>query len=386
VNRLIANYYAAATIWPRLLAIAIFAYFGVMLLGSTTAATYSAPAETENGTLAGNASKLNEPLASEGSAVRFGGSDVAPGDPYLAPQSFGFAPFAYLPWGDIDMDEHAAATGTRQYHGAFVQSEDCEPYWEGNTDFGMASERSASIKADIDKVRARGGDVAVAFGGTQGTEIAVDCPTAEAAQAAYQKVITTYGLKHINFEINGWIESNSEAMLRRTMAAAALQKADPELRITVSVYAKHGGLPATSLNTVRKFREAGVVLSGIGLMSFSFDEVSTQSASDRVIDAADDARAQLLTVFSGASEQDIAKALNIVVMIGKQPNGQTFGLTDAAAVRDYVRAEGIGTLGMWSAARDQQCGSLPTATIDRDSCSEVEQTRYQFAGIFRQAF
>lgn len=385
------EYFASALLWPRVLVIGIFAYIGFMLFSSGHANTLSVAPEVEHAVLAGNAASIVDANASESTAVQFGGMVVASAeralnDAKLRPVAHGFMPSAYLPWGDLTMAEHSKETGTKHYFAANIQGEGCTPYWGGNLAFGLASNRSRLIKQDIAAIRAAGGDVAVSFDGSFGTDLAVACTTTAALQGAYQKVITEYGVRHIDLTISGTTLYDQRAVLRLIMAAQALQRADPELHISVTMPADQQGLLPDQLTVLRKFREAGIVLSNIGLQTYNFGNDFKQPAASRVVAATDAALLQLRGVYPQATPAQLAKALMIVTKIGRNDTRETFTLADATTVRDYARTRGIGTLSFWAAGRDQACGSVFNATILRDTCSQVTQTRYQFAGIYRQAY
>lgn len=370
----------------RLAFVVIFAGLGILLLRGGHAATYSTPAEVEGATIGGQAAVVGDTTASGSSAVRFGPAVSSSGNPYLAPTSYKFAPYAYIPWGDIVMADYASTTGVRTLFGAFVQSSGCAPFWDGNSAFGLNSNRSAMIATDITNVRALGGDVAVSFGGASGTELANACSSVAGLQSAYQSVITKYSLKHINFDLEGAGSGSVTAMSRRAQAVYNLQQANPGLKVSLTIPVETTGLSETDgLRTVKAFYTAGVVVSSVGIMAMDFGDFGSGQSS-RVISAADAALPQLQEVYVGASAADIAKALNLIVMIGKNDTAETFTLADATTVKNYVVSKGIGTLSMWSAARDQQCGSSPTASVQEDTCSQITQSQYQFAGIFKTAY
>jgi chitinase len=81
----------------------------------------------------------------------------------------------------------------------------CAPAWEG-TDPVSADTQGASV---IDQARVGGGDVIVPAGGYNGTKLGQVCSS---AAAAYQQVITTYGLHAFDFDLEEPEIENSTAI------------------------------------------------------------------------------------------------------------------------------------------------------------------------------
>ena len=78
------------------------------------------------------------------------------------------------------------------------------PAWGGYTAYEVnGGSFDQSIRTQISQVRQLGGDVSVSFGGENGEELAQAITSVSALTAAYQQVITAYGLTHIDFDIEG---------------------------------------------------------------------------------------------------------------------------------------------------------------------------------------
>ena len=78
------------------------------------------------------------------------------------------------------------------------------PAWGGYSTYEVnGGTFDQSIRTEISQVRQLGGDVSVSFGGENGQELAQAITSVSALTAAYQQVITAYGLTHIDFDIEG---------------------------------------------------------------------------------------------------------------------------------------------------------------------------------------
>ncbi|NBM20848.1 cellulose binding domain-containing protein, partial [Streptomyces sp. GC420] len=127
-----------------------------------------------------------------------------------------------------DMLGTADSTGVKEFNLAFITSGgSCAPLWGGVTDLG-----SDKVAAQIGRLRARGGDVRVSFGGAAGHELALNCSSASALADAYGKVVDAYGLTKVDFDVEGAALPDTAANSRRAQAIAQLQKSHPGLDVS----------------------------------------------------------------------------------------------------------------------------------------------------------
>ena len=133
----------------------------------------------------------------------------------------------------MPLDNNAASissvisgSGETEYNLSFVlDSGGCTPAWDGDASEPVSTD--TAVLADVQAIRAAGGNVAVTFGGYNGTELGTDCGSASALAAAYQQVVTKYGLTHVDFDYeNGALDSNTAI---RFGAIRLLEQEDPSL-------------------------------------------------------------------------------------------------------------------------------------------------------------
>lgn len=110
----------------------------------------------------------------------------------------GFAPYVDTSlYPAYDLADTATKTGVKQFTLAFITSGGgCAPLWGGVT--GLGDDHVAS---QIGALRAAGGDVRVSFGGAAGSELALNCASAADLATAYGKVVDTYKLTKVDFDI-----------------------------------------------------------------------------------------------------------------------------------------------------------------------------------------
>ena len=98
----------------------------------------------------------------------------------------------------------------------------CNPTW--GTYYDLAGAGSAlDLDRRITRLRERGGDVVVSFGGAVNDELAVACTNQSALTAAYRSVIKRYHSRTVDFDVEGSALSNTQANERRAPSIATLQ-------------------------------------------------------------------------------------------------------------------------------------------------------------------
>ncbi|HEV2634219.1 MAG TPA: hypothetical protein VGX23_03670 [Actinocrinis sp.] len=125
----------------------------------------------------------------------------------------------------------AAKAGLKTYTTAFVVAAGCSPIW-GDT---LPVNNDPTISGDIAAAKAGGATPIVSFGGADGTELAQACTTEASLQAAYQVVITSLGVTHLDFDIEGPTLDYTGANNLRFEAINGLEAANPGLVVSVTL-------------------------------------------------------------------------------------------------------------------------------------------------------
>ena len=147
---------------------------------------------------------------------------------------FGAAPYV-MPFDNSppDLGPVMSATGQKSFQLAFILAPNgggCSPTWDGTR--AVSSDTEAANL--ISRIRAAGGDVSVSIGGYGGTKLGQTCGTPQATAAAYQQVVTKYGLKAIDFDLEEPEYENSAAIANELGAAKTLQANNPGLFVSVT--------------------------------------------------------------------------------------------------------------------------------------------------------
>jgi hypothetical protein len=279
-------------------------------------------------------------------------------------------------YADVSFTSVQAAyqsTGHKYYALSFVlgNNHECVPAWDGT--HPMSENFYAS---EINAIRAGGGDVSAVFGGVNGSDMATVCTTVSSLQAAYQSVINQYQFKWIDLNVEGSIIADSISIDRRNKAVAALQAANPNLRISYTLPVTQSGLLQTALDLLSNAKANGVRVDYVNIMTMNYGP-SGIDMGQAAMDAATNTRNQLVGL--GLSSTKIG----ITPMIGQNNTaGEIFDLVDADQLINFARANSyVGWLSFWSLGRDN--GGCPGQTTASASCSGISQGAYAFTTKFK---
>ncbi|MBC9717020.1 cellulose binding domain-containing protein [Streptomyces sp. TRM66268-LWL] len=300
-----------------------------------------------------------EPTAPAGSTTRF-----APFvDTSLAP--------AY------DLVGTADKTGVKEFNLAFVTAGNggCTPLWGGST--GLGDDKVAS---QIGALRAKGGDVRVSFGGAAGSELALNCGSADDLAAAYGKVVDAYKLTKVDFDIEGAALPDTAANTRRAQAIAQLQKQHPGLDVSFTLPVMPEGLTQPGVDLLMDAKKNGVTIDNVNIMAMDYGPSYSGDMGTYAEQAATATQAQIKGVL-GLSDSAAWQAVAVTPMIGvNDVTTEIFKVDDAAQLVKFAEAKGMGWLSMWSSTRDKACEGGSTSVSP--TCSSISQEPLAFTKAF----
>ena len=272
-----------------------------------------------------------------------------------------------------DLTQVLAATGQKAYVLAFVLAENgtsCAPAWDGGSSVVSSSDAVAS---QINALRAVGGDVAVSFGGYNGTKLGQVCGSAAATAAAEQQVINAYGLHAIDLDLEEPEYENSSAIANELGAAQIIQQGNPGIYISVT-------LPGTTVGTgyfgeqlLDEAKSLGFTPNSFTIMPFDggFSGGSSQ------ITALEDFNSMLVSTF-GWSQSTAYAHEGISSMNGRTDSAEYFYQTDFQTVLTWAESVGLGRYSFWDVNRDRECDPPDNNGNLSATCSSVTQNSWDF--------
>jgi hypothetical protein len=273
-----------------------------------------------------------------------------------------------------------ADSGETEFNLSFVlDAGNCTPAWDGDSS-ELVSDDTA-VLADVQAIRAAGGNVAVTFGGYNGTELGTDCGSASALAAAYQEVITKYSLTRVDFDYeNGALDSNTAI---RFGAIHILEQEDPGLQVSLTVPMTTVGFPDTGIDEIEAAVANGATLNVINIEDFDVGLTSgTETGQTEAI--AEDAVSQLESIYGWTAAQAWSH-LGITLMNGHtdQPS-ELFEESDFDNILAFAQANGAAWYSFWSVNRDFECPAGAVEPWNPGTCSGITQNPYDFTKIIVQ--
>ncbi len=270
--------------------------------------------------------------------------------------------------------------GENQFLLSFVlDSGNCTPAWDGES--GQTVAADTTVLADVNAIRAAGGDVGVSFGGYNGTELGATCGSSAALAAAYQQVIDKYQLTRIDLDWEG--DDLDANMAVRWGAIKTLEQDNPGLTVSLTIPMTTVGLPDTGKDEIQQAIDDGARIDVVNIMDFDFGLTSgTETAAAETV--AGDVNTQLQALY-GWSAATAWSHTSIQLMNGHtdQPS-ELFTQDTFDDLLGYAQANHVAAFSYWDVNRDRACDpSVQHAWAD-GACSSVTQNPWDFTKIITE--
>ena len=299
-----------------------------------------------------------------------------------------YAPY-FETWTADSISGIAQDSGARYFTLAFLETlgkSSCTLAWNGNKAQTIAAGRYLE---DIVSLRALGGDAFPSFGGWSadqgGTEIADSCKDVNAIAAAYESVITTYDVSRLDMDVEGRSLNRAAGIDRRNKAIAIVEDwaaaHNRPLQISYTLPTSPSGLESTGLAILQNAIANGTRVDVVNIMTFDYYDRVTTDMGAAAISAAQGLHGQLATLYPSKTSAELwaMEGNTMLPGIDDYPRKtEVTYLADAQDVRDFARANGIGTLSIWAIQRDN--GGCSGVT-DSNSCSGIVQGTWDFSHL-----
>ena len=263
-----------------------------------------------------------------------------------------------------------SATGQKAFDMAFIlaNGSSCSPSWDASDPVSSDTQ----VAAVISQIRSASGDVIVSAGGYNGTKLGQVCGSASATAAAYQQVITAYGLHAFDFDLEEPEIENSTAIAYELGAAQILQREDPGLFISITMPSTTTGANYFGQLLLNEAKSLGFTPNNYTIMPFDggFSGGSSQ------VTALQDFNAQLVSTFGWTSAQAYAHE-GFSGMNGRTDSAEYFYQSDFQTVLAFAESSGLSRYTFWSVNRDRECNPVNNGVTSSD-CSSVTQNPWDF--------
>jgi chitinase len=275
------------------------------------------------------------------------------------------------------LDTAITSHGVKNYTAAFVIGSGCNDIWGDTLPVGADSYTDPLIA----KAKSEGANVIISSGGAAGEPLAWTCTDQASINAGYQKILDSYGVNSLDFDIEGAAIADTASVARQMQAMKSIQDANPGFTFSVTLPVLPTGLTSDGVNIIQAAKTAGVKIGVVNIMAMDYYSGSPEMGQ-AAISAAQATLAQMQAVDSSYTYANVG----ITPMIGTNDDGSTFTLADASTVESWAASNGIGRLSFWSINRDTSCSSSSGAAgIHPDAsstCSGVSQNQLAFSDAF----
>ncbi|WP_371484286.1 carbohydrate-binding protein [Kitasatospora sp. NBC_00315] len=299
-----------------------------------------------------------------------GSADAATTTTALSSNWYASAP--YLMPEDNNPPDAAAvmdATGQKAFQLAFIlDSGGCNPAWGGTSSINT----DTTMPAVIQKIRDKGGDVSVSVGGYGGNKLGQSCGTPEATAAGYQKVITKYNLKAIDFDLEEPEYENTAAIHNEIGAARILQQNNPGLYVSITTAGTTAGTGWFGTQMLNEAKSQGFTPNNFSIMPFDGGFSGAAAQTDALVKF----NTLLQTTF-GWNEATAYAHEGVSLMNGRTDAAEYFKQADFQTVLDFATAHHLARYTYWSVNRDRQCAGSVDPGLS-GACSSVAQADWDF--------
>jgi hypothetical protein len=288
--------------------------------------------------------------------------------------------FAVAPYVDLTnnqepmLDQAATQAGLKAFTAAFVIGSGCTPIW-GDT---LPVTNDPTVTGEITKAESEGATPIVSFGGEAGIELAQSCTNLSQLVAAYQSVINTLHVTHIDFDIEGAAIADTATNNLRFQAINQLKANNSGLVVSVTIPTFPTGPDNNGDAFLQQAKADGTNISVINVMAMDFygGFDNGTAMGTYAVQAAQNTLSFVKTIWPNDSYANIG----VTPMIGQNDDpAEVFTEADAHTLVSFASSNHLGRLAFWSVDRDQSCSGSASGL---PSCSEISQQPLDFTRIF----
>lgn len=305
-----------------------------------------------------------------------------------------YAPYfeAYLP---SSLAAVTRQSGARFATIAFLQAAGkkpasaCRLTWNGDRSQPISKH---GYLLSIRHLRARGGDAIASLGGfsadQRGTEIADSCHRVKAIAAAYEQLVTVYGLHRLDMDIEANSLTKRSGINRRNKAITLLESWARARHIPLWIQFTLGveptGFDHRTMAVLRSAIKNGTKVNSINLMVFDYYLGTEKKPLDMgalAVKSALTVHRQLTKIYRHLSGRRIWRMLGFTMLPGIDSypgKTEVTHLSDAAAIMKFAKSKGMDFVSIWALQRDN--GGCPGA-VGSNTCSGVKQAWWAFSRL-----
>ncbi|KTD22159.1 chitinase domain protein [Legionella lansingensis] len=273
----------------------------------------------------------------------------------------------------MDLAKIAITNGIKAYHLAFItDSGSCQPAWGAQATYGLDSGFGKHL---TDQLVQNGVDVAVSFGGANGTDISFNCDKSKLT-TIFEQVVNTYQAKSLDFDI----ENGTADVPKLMQALQAFQKKNPKIKLSFTLPVMPEGLTFQGKQILNAAKDAGLNYQ-VNIMAMDYGPAYPGDMGQYAIQAATALYDNLKALYPEKAPEALWQQIIVTPMIGvNDVNSEQFTLQNTDALTQFAQTKQLGGLAMWSIARDRPCADKWASPVCSGNNSQT--TEYEFVRHF----
>ena len=275
----------------------------------------------------------------------------------------------------MDLAAISEASGINQYHLAFItDAGSCNPAWGAQATYSVKNGWGSHL---TDKMRAKGINYIISFGGASGSDISEACNESQLI-ATFESVIKTYKPQGLDFDIENGSANNNKLL----GALNKFQLSHPDIKISFTLPVMPEGLTYSGADILKQAKTSQLHYS-VNIMAMDYGPAYANDMGQYAIQAADNVFTFLKSIYPEKSDSAIWKMIEVTSMIGvNDVNVEQFTLKNVDTLRNFAEKNHLGSLAMWSIARDKPCADKWASPICSGNNLQVKP--YEFSERFIQ--
>lgn len=273
----------------------------------------------------------------------------------------------------MDLVEVSRLSGVSSYHLAFItDAGSCTPAWGGQSSYSTDSGWGSHLTDSLNNNKI---NYTISFGGASGNDISLACTDSQLV-SAYEQVITTYHPQGLDFDIENGTANVSKIMT----ALGTIQKNHPDLKLSFTLPVLPEGLTSSGQDVVTQAVNQQLNFA-INIMAMDFGPAYTSDMGGYATQAATNLFEFIRSLYPTKTDADIWQMVEVTPMIGvNDVSTEQFSFTDVDTLKKFAAEKHIGSLSMWSIARDNPCADKWASAIC--SGNNLQTKPYEFAMQF----
>lgn len=273
----------------------------------------------------------------------------------------------------MDLAAISQISGINNYHLAFItDAGTCNPAWGGQLSYSVNDGWGKHL---TDKMRANAISYTVSFGGASGNDISMACSESQLV-TALEQTLTTYQPQGLDFDI----ENGSANVGKLMTALKQVQHTHPNLKVSFTLPVLPEGLTASGQDVVNQAKAAALNYS-VNIMAMDYGPGYVNDMGQYAIQAATNLFTFLKELYPTKPDSELWQMVEVTPMIGvNDVNVEQFTLENVDTLRNFAHKNNLGSLSLWSVARDNPCADKWASPIC--SGNNLQSKPYEFSQRF----